>query len=183
MFFFFYKSSLSRWKDAELVKMLHADNFIFSGQCKLKLTCSGIEYKDIYFNILMCTTHILIRGTLKIKWWSSMSFWCLLLIIYWYLVFPEFIHLKFKVISIIITELQHHGLFAGIDWNRIREQEPPFVPEPDDELDTTYFQGNYVVVMNKIGSCYINETISLGSYMWPSTTNEPFCRSWSVLRL
>ncbi|XP_072014542.1 serine/threonine-protein kinase greatwall-like [Amphiura filiformis] len=37
-------------------------------------------------------------------------------------------------------ELQYHALFAGIDWNNIRDQEPPFVPDPDDELDTTYFQ-------------------------------------------
>ena len=40
-----------------------------------------------------------------------------------------------------IAELQHHALFADIDWNHVRDQEPPFVPDPDDACDTTYFQG------------------------------------------
>ncbi|KAK6192522.1 hypothetical protein SNE40_003973 [Patella caerulea] len=31
------------------------------------------------------------------------------------------------------------ALFSDLDWDHILEAEPPFVPEPDDELDTTYF--------------------------------------------
>ena len=30
--------------------------------------------------------------------------------------------------------------FLNIDWHRLLEQEAPFVPQPDDELDTGYFE-------------------------------------------
>ncbi|OWF53020.1 serine/threonine-protein kinase greatwall-like [Mizuhopecten yessoensis] len=30
--------------------------------------------------------------------------------------------------------------FAEVDWNNLLDITPPFIPQPDDELDTTYFQ-------------------------------------------
>uniref|UniRef100_A0A8C4Q714 Serine/threonine-protein kinase greatwall n=1 Tax=Eptatretus burgeri TaxID=7764 RepID=A0A8C4Q714_EPTBU len=36
--------------------------------------------------------------------------------------------------------LQEHPLFAKFAWDRLLEQPMPFVPQPDDETDTTYFQ-------------------------------------------
>ncbi|XP_013390456.1 serine/threonine-protein kinase greatwall-like [Lingula anatina] len=38
------------------------------------------------------------------------------------------------------NEVKEHPLFAGIDWENLLQQEPPFVPAPDDEQDTTYFE-------------------------------------------
>jgi len=39
-----------------------------------------------------------------------------------------------------IEEIMQHNWFKGFDWERIQEQEPPFVPVLDSELDTSYFQ-------------------------------------------
>uniref|UniRef100_UPI00358EE763 serine/threonine-protein kinase greatwall-like isoform X2 n=1 Tax=Myxine glutinosa TaxID=7769 RepID=UPI00358EE763 len=36
--------------------------------------------------------------------------------------------------------LQEHPLFAKLVWDRLLEQPMQFVPQPDDETDTTYFQ-------------------------------------------
>merc|ERR1719334_1893677 len=35
--------------------------------------------------------------------------------------------------------LQAHALTKGVDWVNILDQVPPFVPNPDDATDTTYF--------------------------------------------
>jgi hypothetical protein len=31
--------------------------------------------------------------------------------------------------------------FKSIDWNNLLEMEAPWVPQPDDNMDTTYFEG------------------------------------------
>ena len=33
------------------------------------------------------------------------------------------------------------SLFSSLDWNNLLEMEPPFLPQPDDARDTTYFEG------------------------------------------
>lgn len=38
-----------------------------------------------------------------------------------------------------LSDIQNHSFFKGIDWQRIRSQPAPFVPELDNELDTRYF--------------------------------------------
>ncbi|KAK4529974.1 hypothetical protein CCYA_CCYA03G0831 [Cyanidiococcus yangmingshanensis] len=38
-----------------------------------------------------------------------------------------------------LDELKKHPFFRGIDWNRLREMRPPFVPELDHAADTRYF--------------------------------------------
>jgi len=38
-----------------------------------------------------------------------------------------------------ISEIKTHSFFENFDWDHILELEPPFVPELDDELDTSYF--------------------------------------------
>ncbi|KAJ1549892.1 hypothetical protein HK096_009864, partial [Nowakowskiella sp. JEL0078] len=35
--------------------------------------------------------------------------------------------------------MKMHSFFAGVDWENIREQSPPFVPKPIDNTDTSYF--------------------------------------------
>ena len=37
------------------------------------------------------------------------------------------------------AEIKTHSFFAGIDWETIRESEPPFVPQLRSIIDTAYF--------------------------------------------
>ena len=36
-------------------------------------------------------------------------------------------------------EIKAHPFFAGWDWDRVRERDPPFVPELRSIIDTAYF--------------------------------------------
>ncbi|CAJ0870970.1 368_t:CDS:10 [Entrophospora sp. SA101] len=38
-----------------------------------------------------------------------------------------------------VAEIKAHPFFHGIDWDHIRDQPAPFVPNPEDEQDTSYF--------------------------------------------
>ncbi|KAF9364746.1 hypothetical protein BGX34_000550 [Mortierella sp. NVP85] len=37
------------------------------------------------------------------------------------------------------SELKAHPFFRGVDWENIRNQEAPFIPAPNDNTDTSYF--------------------------------------------
>ncbi|KAJ8048067.1 Serine/threonine-protein kinase greatwall [Holothuria leucospilota] len=37
-------------------------------------------------------------------------------------------------------DIKENRFFIGIDWENVLDIEPPFIPCPDDELDTTYFE-------------------------------------------
>ncbi|CAG8568211.1 15635_t:CDS:10, partial [Acaulospora colombiana] len=39
-----------------------------------------------------------------------------------------------------VEEIKAHPFFKGIDWDHIRQQEAPFIPNPEDEQDTSYFE-------------------------------------------
>ncbi|XP_067418500.1 serine/threonine-protein kinase greatwall isoform X2 [Emydura macquarii macquarii] len=39
-----------------------------------------------------------------------------------------------------LKELKHHLLFHGVDWDNLQNQTMPFIPQPDDETDTSYFE-------------------------------------------
>ncbi|KAI7828217.1 kinase-like domain-containing protein [Gamsiella multidivaricata] len=39
------------------------------------------------------------------------------------------------------AELKAHPFFRGVDWENIRNQEAPFIPAPNDDMDTSYFDG------------------------------------------
>ncbi|NWR66913.1 GWL kinase, partial [Bucorvus abyssinicus] len=39
-----------------------------------------------------------------------------------------------------LKELKHHPLFYGVDWDNLQNQTMPFIPQPDDETDTSYFE-------------------------------------------
>jgi len=41
-----------------------------------------------------------------------------------------------------IAEIKKHPFFAGLDWDRLLEEEPPFVPRLENEEDTSYFESN-----------------------------------------
>ncbi|KAJ8278104.1 hypothetical protein GJAV_G00083860 [Gymnothorax javanicus] len=38
-----------------------------------------------------------------------------------------------------LKELKAHALFEGLDWENLQNQAMPFIPQPDDETDTSYF--------------------------------------------
>ncbi|XP_061569700.1 serine/threonine-protein kinase greatwall isoform X2 [Cololabis saira] len=38
-----------------------------------------------------------------------------------------------------LKELKRHHLFDGLDWENLQNQPMPFVPQPEDETDTSYF--------------------------------------------
>lgn len=40
------------------------------------------------------------------------------------------------------SELKAHPFFQDVDWENIRNQEAPFIPSPNDNTDTSYFDGN-----------------------------------------
>ncbi|XP_067234488.1 serine/threonine-protein kinase greatwall [Chanodichthys erythropterus] len=37
-------------------------------------------------------------------------------------------------------ELKDHVFFEGVDWENLHHQSMPFIPQPDDETDTSYFE-------------------------------------------
>uniref|UniRef100_A0A8D0HEL7 Serine/threonine-protein kinase greatwall n=1 Tax=Sphenodon punctatus TaxID=8508 RepID=A0A8D0HEL7_SPHPU len=39
-----------------------------------------------------------------------------------------------------LKELKHHPLFRGVDWENLQNQTMPFIPQPDGETDTSYFE-------------------------------------------
>ncbi|XP_064018825.1 serine/threonine-protein kinase greatwall [Pogoniulus pusillus] len=39
-----------------------------------------------------------------------------------------------------LKELKQHPLFHGVDWDNLQNQAMPFIPQPDDETDTSYFE-------------------------------------------
>ncbi|XP_054876900.1 serine/threonine-protein kinase greatwall [Poeciliopsis prolifica] len=39
-----------------------------------------------------------------------------------------------------LKELKRHPLFDGLDWDNLQNQPMPFIPQPEDETDTSYFE-------------------------------------------
>ncbi|XP_007420824.1 serine/threonine-protein kinase greatwall isoform X2 [Python bivittatus] len=39
-----------------------------------------------------------------------------------------------------LKELKLHPFFHGVDWDNLRNQTMPFIPQPNDETDTSYFE-------------------------------------------
>ncbi|KAM4544302.1 serine/threonine-protein kinase greatwall [Fundulus diaphanus] len=39
-----------------------------------------------------------------------------------------------------LRELKRHPLFDGLDWDNLQNQPMPFIPQPEDETDTSYFE-------------------------------------------
>ena len=45
------------------------------------------------------------------------------------------------ILLFLFSVVKKMDYFKGLDWNHLLDLEPPFVPQPDDETDTTYFEG------------------------------------------
>lgn len=43
-----------------------------------------------------------------------------------------------------IVDLKIHGFFTGFDWNNMNSMVPPFVPCPENDSDTSYFDGKFL---------------------------------------
>lgn len=41
--------------------------------------------------------------------------------------------------------VKSNALFSCIDWPNLKDTEAPFIPQPDDAMDTTYFEGKYTL--------------------------------------
>lgn len=65
-----------------------------------------------------------------------------------------------------IAELQRHPFFEGLDWSRLEEEEPPFVPRLENEEDTSYFEAN---VVNKQQVFLPTSALSSPSISMPSS--------------
>jgi serine/threonine protein kinase len=39
-----------------------------------------------------------------------------------------------------LDEIKQHAFFGDLDWATLRERDPPFVPQLDNEIDTSYFE-------------------------------------------
>ena len=40
--------------------------------------------------------------------------------------------------------VKSHNFFSEIDWINLRNMEPPFVPSPENQFDTSYFDGSFL---------------------------------------
>lgn len=41
----------------------------------------------------------------------------------------------------VLSDLRRDGLFEEVDWAHLHEAEMPFIPNPDNATDTSYFDG------------------------------------------
>ena len=49
-----------------------------------------------------------------------------------------------------VSELRSMALFEGRDWENMHEVDPPFVPQPGSDTDTSYFEGLTSTVLANI---------------------------------
>ena len=49
------------------------------------------------------------------------------------------IHRGQDVLCAVSTEVKSMALFSKLEWERLLEAEPAFIPKPDNKLDTSYF--------------------------------------------
>ncbi|KAF9275415.1 hypothetical protein BGZ68_010816, partial [Mortierella alpina] len=52
------------------------------------------------------------------------------------------------------AQLKAHPFFRGVDWENIRNQEAPFIPSPNDNMDTSYFDGKEKKDEGRLCHCY-----------------------------
>lgn len=45
------------------------------------------------------------------------------------------------------NSLKSTHLFSCVDWSNLNDMEAPFIPQPDDAMDTTYFEGQTSLVV------------------------------------
>jgi len=50
----------------------------------------------------------------------------------------------YVVVVVVDLEMKKFGFFSSIDWENIHQVVPPFVPCPEGDTDTSYFDGECV---------------------------------------
>lgn len=68
-----------------------------------------------------------------------------------------------------ISEIQNHPFFEGLDWTRLEEEEPPFVPRLENEEDTSYFEDN---IKNKTQVFIPTSALSSPSISTPASPTQ-----------
>ena len=103
-----------------------------------------------------------------------------------------------------IAEIHRHQYFAEVDFSKLREQKPPFVPDLDSEVDAGYFDdfssaedmAKYKEVHDKQtalesmadrdekmnNQLFVGFTFRYGSHSFSSEDSTPFCRIPSTFR-
>ncbi|KAF9970220.1 hypothetical protein BGZ73_007102, partial [Actinomortierella ambigua] len=72
------------------------------------------------------------------------------------------------------TQLKRHPFFKGIDWENIRSQEAPFIPSPNDNMDTSYFDArNARPDIRRLSSGNIDEISSGHVSPRPKSSQSP----------
>ena len=59
-----------------------------------------------------------------------------------------------------IHQVKHHSYFEGMDWSNLLRQKAQFVPQLDDEEDTSYFDSKSLVIYN----IFFNSSLHLLSF-------------------
>ena len=42
-----------------------------------------------------------------------------------------------------VQEIKKHPFFKDVDWSRLRDTRAPFIPSPESQHDTSYFDGKF----------------------------------------
>ncbi|KAG0371496.1 hypothetical protein BGX24_001582, partial [Mortierella sp. AD032] len=71
--------------------------------------------------------------------------------------------------------LKAHPFFQGVDWDNIRNQEAPFIPSPNDNMDTSYFDArNARPDIRRLSNGNMAEIASGNAAVSDSTANDTF---------
>jgi len=66
-----------------------------------------------------------------------------------------------SVSVLLLSALKENSLFEEIDWNNIHNTAAPFVPNPDDDTDTSYFIGTLNIFYLSLSRCYFQQICHL----------------------
>ncbi|GJJ69241.1 serine/threonine-protein kinase RIM15 [Entomortierella parvispora] len=81
------------------------------------------------------------------------------------------------------SELKAHPFFRGVDWDNIRSQEAPFIPAPNDNMDTSYFDArNARPDIRRLSNGNITD-ISSGNVAGPDHSDDAQTLGASALRV
>ena len=78
----------------------------------------------------------------------------------------------------------HHPLFGEIGWDNLPKAEMPFIPNPDDETDTGYFEGTNNLMLDRfvdytselVPDWLISQVLHIGAVKLKQDIDLHFCR-------
>ena len=75
---------------------------------------------------------------------------------------------------VLFTAIRKHPLFRDIDWSTLHDTEAPFVPCPNDDTDTSYFDGRQTLFQLFITHCIITKQVALLDMYYTSLVYNMF---------